>query len=71
VDAACRVALAEGWDVHVYDPPDTTHRYQWHEDDTLVNQQRYVGIEFTPAKRSIPTVHEHGYADDYYDWDED
>lgn len=54
IDAACVVALAERWDVHVYEPQ---------------QPEPYVGIEFTPAKRSVPTVHYH--QTDWLDWDDD
>jgi hypothetical protein len=65
VDAACLTALEEGWDVHVYEPPEPL-RYAT---DTYLVRLNYVGLEFTPAAHPVPTVHYHHT--DEYDWEDD
>lgn len=72
IDAACAVALAEGWDVHVYEPPTPFDLRRADERDLLY--LRSVGIEFTPAEHPIPTIHHHPTPEDWrylYDGEDD
>lgn len=71
VEAACWVALREGWDVHVYNPPEPLNMYRSTGDNAL-SMLGYVGIEFTPAKYAgLPTIHEHNDHLNEFDWDDD
>jgi hypothetical protein len=67
IDRACEIALANGWDIHVYEPPEPLSVSSTTERDLI--RLRAVGIEFTPAKHPVPTVHHHRYRDDFYDED--
>lgn len=72
IDAACAVALAEGWDVHVYEPP-TPYDLRRADERGLL-YLRSVGIEFTPAEHPIPTIHHHPTPEDWrylYDGEDD
>lgn len=70
VDRATVVALANGWDIHVHEPPDVT-TWDLEHNRAEVHYLAYVGIEFTPAKHPLPTIHYHSSPDrDIYDWDD-
>jgi hypothetical protein len=60
IDSACVIALAEGWDVHVYEPPSLTYDVRHATEYDLI-RLRCIGIEFTPAERPVPTIHHHPY----------
>ena len=67
IEAAARVALAEGWDLHVYHPPEPYDLRRANEKDLLYLRQ--VGIAFTEQKfAGLPTIHEH-LCPDW--WDDD
>jgi hypothetical protein len=74
VDDACAVALEEGWDVHVYEPPQP---YSWDyrliiplRDEALL-RMNYVGIAFAPKRYALPVVHIHRETLDWMDWEDD
>lgn len=54
IEAACRTALAEGWDIHLY-----RHPLQMHTLEDRVKVTAYIGIEFQPARYPVPTIVEH------------
>ena len=56
VDQACVTALLEGWDVHVYWPPQPFDIRRANAQDMVY--RAHVGIEFRPARHPVPTVHE-------------
>lgn len=66
IETAIDVAVLNGWDVHVYEPP--TPFDMRHADSRDLIYMRHVGIEFTPGRYSTPVVHFHP-CPDY--WDED
>lgn len=70
IDAACVVALAEGWDVHVYAPPSPSDLRRAGERD--LTYLRCVGIEFRSAEHPVPTIVHHECPDgwEYLDDDE-
>lgn len=68
VDAACVEALANGWDVHVYEPPTPLDIRHASGRDLLY--LRHVGIAFTLRQRPIPTVHYHQRPDEW-EWEDD
>ena len=63
VDQACLIGMVEGWDIHVHEPPQPFSVTQTTEADLY--RMRCVGIEFTPAKHIVPTIHYHRYNDDW------
>jgi hypothetical protein len=67
IAAACVTALANGWDVHVYDPPQP-ELYRRVATDQELFYLRSVGIEFRPAEHPVPTLVRHVCPDW---WDDD
>lgn len=65
IDAACLTAMAEGWDVHVYEPPEPLILHRATDNDLI--PLAYVGIEFTERAHPVPTVHFH----QSYVWEDD
>lgn len=66
VDAACIEAMANNFDVHVHEH----YELDWVTTtiDNTYTVAAYVGIEFTPAKHPVPTIHYHRREyDDWYD----
>lgn len=67
IESAAREALANGWDLHVYHPPQPYDIRRASEQDLLYLRQ--VGIAFTEQKYvGLPTIHEHQCPDW---WDDD
>jgi hypothetical protein len=67
IESAAREALANGWDLHVYHPPQPFDLRRASERDLLYLRQ--VGIAFTEQKYvGLPTIHEHQCPDW---WDDD
>lgn len=54
VEAACRTAWAQHFDVHLYRRP-----LQLHTVEDRVQAAAYIGIEFQPARYPVPTIVEH------------
>lgn len=65
VDAACVTASLNGWDVHIYEPPTPFSITQASHE--VLYRLRYVGIEYTPAKHPVPTLHYHAAPRDEFE----
>jgi hypothetical protein len=62
IEDACRTALVNGWDIHLYDPPPLVTSSLTRITD---RRAQYLGIGFTPAEHAVPTIHRHAYNDDW------
>lgn len=69
IGQACVVALANDWDVHVW--PHHEHEWTHRRDANSYIITHRIGIEFRPAKYSVPTIVEHPPYDATFDDDED
>lgn len=67
IESAAREALANGWDLHIYHPPQPYDIRRASSQDLLYLRQ--VGIAFTDQQYAgVPTIHEHQCPDW---WDDD
>lgn len=67
INAAVYYAAQHGYDVHVFEPPQLLDIR--HISSTNMLRQRCVGIEFTPTRYGMPTVHFHPCSGDDFDWE--
>lgn len=71
IDEMCLYAMANGWDLHVYDPPRVEPSWSHTHTDLNLHRLGYTGIAFTPQEHVIPTIHEHRDDLSWSDWWED